>query len=250
LPIWQLRHLIRCGRLDEAALLVDREVGVGRADAIWPYAAVVWRALGDPRSEWLERGGALVSTTELLSRSQCVALAGCLGALHTARGEFLDQSGRGGTQTDGPLLSRIDPAIRALRSRIVAAVDAYVAQLPGDDRTHPTLGKRRDRRIRFAGSWSVRLRDRGFHAAHVHPQGWISSALYVALPAMGDGASRAGWLTLGATPADLGTDLPGQRQIEPQEGLLILFPSWMWHGTVPFDAGERLTVAFDVASPR
>jgi len=29
-----------------------------------------------------------------------------------------------------------------------------------------------------------------------------------------------------------------------------LFPSWMWHGTVPFEHGERLTVAFDVGVPR
>ena len=32
-------------------------------------------------------------------------------------------------------------------------------------------------------------------------------------------------------------------------GLLVLFPSWMWHGTVPFSGGEqdrRLTIAFDV----
>jgi hypothetical protein len=29
--------------------------------------------------------------------------------------------------------------------------------------------------------------------------------------------------------------------------MLVLFPSYLWHGTVPFSAGEmRLTAAFDV----
>ncbi len=29
--------------------------------------------------------------------------------------------------------------------------------------------------------------------------------------------------------------------------MLVLFPSYLWHGTVPFDAGgRRLTAAFDV----
>ncbi|MBK9588986.1 MAG: hypothetical protein IPO50_10640 [Sphingomonadales bacterium] len=37
-----------------------------------------------------------------------------------------------------------------------------------------------------------------------------------------------------------------KRLIEPKPGRLVMFPSTMWHGTVPFDAGERLTVAFDV----
>ena len=39
------------------------------------------------------------------------------------------------------------------------------------------------------------------------------------------------------------------RKIEPKPGHLVLFPSWMWHGTVPFTQGERLTVAFDVRPP-
>jgi tetratricopeptide (TPR) repeat protein len=249
LAVWLIRHFLRTGSLREAAELVDREMAAARAAPIWPYAATVWRATGDPRSEWLERSGELISVTRLLTRHECDALAASLRALHVARGEFLDQSVRGGTQTDGPLLSRIDPAIRALRSKIVAAVGGYVAQLPTMDPAHPTLGQRRDRRTRFAGSWSVRLSDGGFHAAHVHPQGWISSALYVSLPRQTGADPHAGWLTLGAPPGGLGIDLAPLRKVEPKAGHLALFPSWMWHGTIPFAAGERLTAAFDVAPP-
>jgi len=60
----------------------------------------------------------------------------------------------------------------------------------------------------------------------------------------------SGWLTLGEPDALLGIDLPPWRKIEPKIGHLALFPSAMWHGTVPFADGERLTVAFDVAPPR
>ncbi len=105
--------------------------------------------------------------------------------------------------------------------------------------------------MRFAGSWSVRLSGQGHHANHVHPQGWLSSALYVALPAEAErGAGQAGWLTLGEPQAALGVELPPARTIEPRPGRLVLFPSIMWHGTLPFAAGERLTTAFDVAPPR
>jgi hypothetical protein len=34
--------------------------------------------------------------------------------------------------------------------------------------------------------------------------------------------------------------------VRPEEGVLVLFPSYFWHGTVPFRSSEaRLTVAFD-----
>jgi predicted 2-oxoglutarate/Fe(II)-dependent dioxygenase YbiX len=113
------------------------------------------------------------------------------------------------------------------------------------------LRHRRGRRIRFAGSWSVRLRSGGRHSNHIHPQGWISSALYLGLPSRSAGEpGDSGWLTLGEPDDLLGIKLPPWRTIEPKPGQLVLFPSTMWHGTLPFTDGERLTVAFDVASPR
>ena len=81
--------------------------------------------------------------------------------------------------------------------------------------------------------------------------GWISSALYVVLPERRpDEREDAGWFTLGEPDHLLGIDLPHWRTIEPKVAQLVLFPSWMWHGTVPFEHGERLTVAFDVGVPR
>ena len=96
----------------------------------------------------------------------------------------------------------------------------------------------------------MRLRSGGRHSNHVHPQGWISSALYVSLPPKGEGEpDDAGWLTLGQPDDKLALDVAPFRKVEPKRGQLVLFPSWMWHGTVPFEEGERLTVAFDVRPP-
>jgi uncharacterized protein (TIGR02466 family) len=108
----------------------------------------------------------------------------------------------------------------------------------------------RDRRIRFSGSWSVLLRGGGHHANHVHPQGWISSALYIRVPELAqDDPEHAGWLTIGEPQAELGLHLSPLREIEPKRGQLVLFPSYMWHGTRPFTEGERMSVAFDVQRP-
>jgi len=252
LAVWRIRHLLRSGRLDEALRRIDRELASDRAAAAWPYAAAAWRLAGDPRSAWLEGDPRLVRTIDLGPEALADgALAPLLRSLHVARGEYLDQSVRGGTQTDGPLFSRIAPEIRALRSAVTHAVQNYLAQLPPIDPAHPLLRHRRDRAPRFAGSWSVRLRGGGHHANHVHPEGWISSALYIALPPRAPWEpADAGWLALGEPQAALGLDLPPVQRIEPRVGRLVLFPSWMWHGTRPFAQGERLTVAFDVAPPR
>ena len=250
LALWRVRHLLRVGAIDSALPLVDQALAAGNVD-IWPYAATAWRLSGDSRHEWLEGDPALVRSIDLSSDIPPLGeLARTLRSLHRARGEYLDQSVRGGTQTDGPLLCRIDPVLRRLRRAIVGAVQSYVANLPPADRRHPLLSQRRDRRIRFSGSWSVLLRSGGRHANHVHSQGWISSALYVALPPMPpEDSPDAGWLVLGQPPENSGVSVEPSRKIEPAPGRLVLFPSWMWHGTVPFAEGERLTMAFDVRPP-
>ncbi len=251
LAAWRVRHLLRLGAVDAALPILDEGLKGPAAHVLWPYAATAWRLAGDRQLEWLEANPDFVRTFDLTSGLPPLdRLATALRALHLANGEFLDQSVRGGTQTDGPLFKRIDPIIRQVRSAIVGAVEAYQSELPPIDPNHPLLRHHRDRRVRFSGSWSVRLRGGGRHSNHVHPQGWISSALYVSLPhERSDEAEDAGWLTLGEPDDQMQLNLPPVRKVRPKVGQLVLFPSWMWHGTVPFSHGERLTVAFDVSPP-
>lgn len=250
MAVWRVRHSLRSWRLPEAIALIDSALDPADG-AMWPYAAIAWRLTGDPRLAWLEDEGRLVSVIDLADRLPSLdRLAEVLRGLHRARAAHHDQSVRGGTQTDGPLFARVEPEIQALRAAIVEAVEGYVAQLSPPDMRHPVLSKRRDRAPRFAGSWSVRLEGQGRHINHVHPLGWISSALYIALPDKeASDSAHAGWLTIGSPQATLGLDLSPTCEIEPKLGRLVLFPSIMWHGTEPFSQGERLTVAFDVAPP-
>lgn len=244
-----VRHLLRAGRPAEAAAFVEPRLSRDPGHVLVPYLAAAWRLTGDSRWQWLEGDPRFVGVYDIGDKAGPLdALADRLRALHVAPGQPLDQTLRGGTQTDGPLFARIEPEIRALRAAILDAVATHVAQLPPRDPRHPLLKEARAP-IRFSGSWSVRLRGAGYHINHTHPAGWISSAFYVALPEAGiGGVDRAGWLTLGEV-TELGLDLPPIRMIEPKPGRLVLFPSTMWHGTRPFAAGERLTVAFDIARP-
>jgi len=171
-------------------------------------------------------------------------LADNLTGRHRAWAHPADQSLRGGTQTPGLLFHSADPVIVGLAETLRQAIEATIADLPRDA-SHPFLA-RNTGHIGFSASWSVRLGDQGHHISHMHPAGWLSSALYVSLPPEVAAGSGQGALTFGVPDASLGLDLPPRRTIQPREGLLVLFPSYLWHGTTPFrSASPRLTVAFD-----
>jgi len=45
--------------------------------------------------------------------------------------------------------------------------------------------------------------------------------------------------------------LNAELSVRPELGQLVLFPSYFWHGTLPFHSEQpRLTVAFDVVPER
>jgi tetratricopeptide (TPR) repeat protein len=249
IDVRRVRHLLRAGRADAASDLLDHWLETGEQLLFWHYAASAWRLTGDERVEWLAGDDRFVGIYDLTEELPPLdGLAETLRRLHTARSQPLAQSVRGGTQTDGNLFHRIEPELVALREAVRGAVARHAAQLPPPDPRHPLL-RARPEAIRFMGAWSVRLAGGGHHGNHVHPHGWLSSALYIVLPP-DLGHEQAGWFTLGEPQAELGLDLPPTRVIEPAPGRLVLFPSWMWHGTRPFSEGERMTVAFDVAGGR
>ena len=246
----RVRHYLRSGRPEDADQIIGLWTGRPEAFMFWPYASIAWRMLEDPRWEWLEGDDRFVGVYDIADRLPPLdQLADTLRKLHTLSGQPLEQSLRGGTQTDGDIFTHIDPVLVQLREAIRTTVAEHAAQLPERDERHPLLGPPREP-IRFSGAWSVRLSSGGFHANHVHPAGWISSALYIVLPP-DLGKEEAGFLTLGDPSAPtLKLDMPPFRTIEPKAGRLALFPSYMWHGTRPFGEGERMTVAFDVAVPQ
>lgn len=168
-----------------------------------------------------------------------------LGKLHDAlQHPLLFQSLRRGTETTEDLARSTDPVVQALFNAFDAPIRDYIGRIGhGSD----PLPRRNGGTWRFNGSWSVRLRTSGFHHNHVHPRGWISSACYIALPeSKNDPTSREGMLTFGEPGILTIPALPAEHQVRPEPGMLVLFPSYCWHGTVPFAGiGTRLTVAFD-----
>jgi tetratricopeptide (TPR) repeat protein len=226
--------------------------------AAWAVLTIVWRMKGDPREEWLADYERLVMPIDIEPPSGgqaefMAAIAGELHALHNMRHHPADQSLREGTQTRGKLFDRRSPMIRALAVQVRRQVADRIGSLAFDE-THPFLS-RNSGKADFIGSWSVRLRSGGFHVSHIHQQGWLSSALYVELPdsiveagrSAASGEPSDGALVFGVPSSQFGLDLSPCRIERPEVGRLVIFPSYLWHGTVPFRSeSPRLTVAFDM----
>lgn len=251
-----IRHLLRKGDAALAETIAMRRISSPAANVIWPYLSLIWRLTGNEYAHWLDGEPPLVHTMDLaFAGEELSQLASLLRQLHQARGPFAEQSVRGGTQTDQHLFLRHEPIVRALKNRMQSAVADYVAQLPSGASGHPLLGAPREQlrrgRVQFAGSWSVRLTAQGHNVSHTHPQGLISSALYISLPEPAQmGPAPAGWIQFGTAPSELNLPLKPLLKVEPKVGRLVVFPSTLWHSTIPFNDGERLVVAFDVRPPR
>jgi uncharacterized protein (TIGR02466 family) len=247
--------LLSSGRAKEAVPFIGAQRTRAPRDQRWiTYEATAARLLGHSSYRVLFDYRRLVRSFDLEAPAGWssigelnAAVAKALGERHRFVQHPLDQSLRHGSQTARSLTEERDPAIQALLKAFLGAVAEYRASI-GTDPNHP-LTARNHGEARFAGCWSVELHRGGYHVNHIHPEGWISSAYYVSVPSeVEDVNKRSGWLKFGEPRFPV----PGAHAellVPPRPGRLVLFPSYMWHGTNAIHGDEpRLTVAFDVVT--
>jgi tetratricopeptide (TPR) repeat protein len=247
----RVRHWLRQGRFAEAEALCLALVATPSGALFLPYLSLAWRAQEDERWIWLDRPEELIKSVAVdLSTAEYAELAEVLRGLHQLDRPYAEQSVRGGTQTDRSVILRHEPIIQKARAAWLEAIRGYVAALPPREEGHPLLGLPRGE-LYVEGSWSVRLlgEQQGHNVPHNHPAGWLSTAFYIALP---DelGEAPAGHIAFGTPPEELGLSLSSYKTIAPQVGQTAIFPSYLWHRTMPFAQGERLALALDIRRPR
>ena len=185
-----------------------------------------------------------VTVTDLVAAGEYAAPGTFEGALsdEIARNPTLqpDPAGkatRGGLQTAADLAVTSEGAVGALIDLLRAAVDTFVAGLPGrsDD---PFIAARPE--IAAIHAWAVVYPGEGFQKSHIHHSGWLSGVYYVTAPKLSRGDDvRAGCLALGSLDLPEGREPPwGVRDIRPAPGRLVLFPSFVPHATLPTKSPE------------
>jgi len=240
------------GRADAALAKLRKTLEAHPEDqSLWGWAATAARSAGDPLYGQLCDYDHMVRAYDLPTPAGWPSLEAFLGdlgkslkELHPYQQHPTNQSLRHGSQTMHLLSGSDDPAIRAFFEAVDTPIREHMALL--GEGTDP-LRRRNTGDYKIQGAWSVRLRKDGFHRDHFHPDGWISSAFYVETPDEAlESADREGWIRFGQPPFVTSPPLPPDHFIKPKPGRLVLFPSYMWHGTVPFTTDEaRMTIAFD-----
>ena len=160
------------------------------------------------------------------------------------------RAARGGRVTENMFADELkQPApIQAFRQMLEREITALADSLDSEY-GHPFLGRHPKQPYEII-SWANLMPAQGVQAAHIHNLGWLSGVYYPKLPAaLGEEDDHAGWLGFGRPGYGIeATRQPDLRFLKPQEGLLVCFPSYLWHWTEAFQGGEeRVSVAFDIA---
>ena len=141
--------------------------------------------------------------------------------------------------------SRVFPAFQRMIQREVAAYCRRLALIQ-----HPFAQARPESAT--LANWCVITEGEGHETWHLHP-GWLSGTYYVQVPHhVARGQGPEGCIAFGLpeeTASDENRARFGEVLVRPQPGLLVLFPSHVYHRTYPHQgSGRRICCAFDISA--
>lgn len=160
--------------------------------------------------------------------------------------EPLERVTHGGAVTKD-ILQQPTKSIKTFEKLLRSAIENLRASLL-DNPSHPFFG-RSPEKYRLTLIASI-LKAKGRHPPHIHESSWLSGVYYVRIPTVVNDSSddHAGWLEFGRPDYSLPQNFSPKVTVrKPEEGTALFFPSYFFHGTIPFTGSEeRIGIAFDV----
>ncbi|HSN22563.1 MAG TPA: putative 2OG-Fe(II) oxygenase, partial [Methylomicrobium sp.] len=149
-----------------------------------------------------------------------------------------------GMQSAGNLLLRSEPSFQKLAGLIRQKVEEYRQHFAS---SREEIIKSFPRRIEFTSSWYLRMKQGGYLTSHIHEEGWISGCVYLKLPDKNQGHEGSFEYSIDGDDYPRLHDNFPSRIVDQKVGDLVLFPSSLFHRTIPFHSDqERVCVAFDI----
>ena len=152
-----------------------------------------------------------------------------------------------GKQSAGNLFKRPEASFRKLGDLVKQEFRNYKEHFATSDFE---LIKSFPETLEFTSSWYVIMQQGGNLSSHIHEIGWISGAVYLSIP-QSDG--KEGAFEYGTHGDNYPIIAPHKEQdfplahTLPKVGDIVLFPSSLFHRTIPFQADEkRICIAFDL----
>src|SRR3954469_5635884 len=160
-----------------------------------------------------------------------------------ARYTSLGRSNIGGWHSRPDLLTRKDPAVAALTSWLTWSLRHMIVASAGANAFQGTLS---------VSAWATLCRAGAYHAPHSHPDSAWSGVYYVNPGSDSPDHPLSGFLEFldpraGVDAVTAPGDPYGEPfRIRPQPGLLVLFPSWLYHWVHPYTGRTpRIAVSFN-----
>ena len=161
-----------------------------------------------------------------------------------ARYGSLGRSNIGGWHSRTDFLDYPDPAVAALTTWITWAVTQMIDATAGRGSFKGTMS---------LSGWATICRAGAYHAPHSHPDSAWSGVYYVDAGTNETGRSLAGVLEFldpraGVEAVTAPGDPYGEPvRVRPQAGLIVIFPSWLYHWVHPYTGrAPRIAVSFNV----
>lgn len=247
--------LLELGRPSEALDASEEALKFNPSDRdALAFKAVAATEVGDPQT-----AASILSMDRIIRTKDCDVVTGFSGiaefnkalTAHVLSHPSLTRephnvATRLGQQTENLALEPKGP-IAQLEELIIEAYDEYMGAL-ADDNRHPYI--QQIPKLRKIDIWGTVLDRMGHQAAHMHRNAWISGVYYVQLPDVmhGPNESQSGWIEFGRPPDNFPCTVEHEvRMFEPKEGRMLMFPSFEYHRTIPFESSQqRISIAFDL----
>jgi len=247
------RNLIETGSTEQAISILEKIIEHNsNSQMAIAYLSSCWRIIGNKKHLEINNYDEVIKEYNLNTiggkdiLNYCDELKHYLKKFHIAKNHPLEQTLIGGSQTKGNLFNDKNELIDQLINEINECIFRYCSDIKSNRLLD--LDLKRTKKFLFTGSYSIMLSNMGYHVSHVHPMARLSLCFYVDVPdsIKGDNDNQ-GCLHIGAPNLDITPSLPAERFIEPSVGKLVIMPSYIWHGTVPFESEtNRLTIVCDV----
>ncbi|HIG60410.1 MAG TPA: tetratricopeptide repeat protein [Gammaproteobacteria bacterium] len=193
-----------------------------------------------------------------------VLVSSFLSDLHQFERNPLTQSVSGGTQSPGNLFDHSYPALTRLKNLLIEAITDELTDVAFPSSVPAKISARNTGSFEIESAWSIILRGQGHHVPHIHTKGWYSCVYYLEVPdeissvnasvyespaviSIASEVERSGCLAFGRPGVNLPIVPDPVHFVVPQVGKLVIFPSYIWHETMPFIASDsRVVIAFDI----
>ena len=148
-----------------------------------------------------------------------------------------------GKQSSGNLFLRPEPQVQRLRQILERKIEEYrrsfSASNQGFLKSWPQTSS--------LFGWIVSIKSGGTLKPHIHREGWLSGSIYLKMPQkVNNNEGNILFSLRGLDYPDEGKNYP-EKEYEIKEGNIVLFPSSLYHQTLPFKSDEeRISFAFDV----